>query len=211
MTSRTGSVAELRQELRDLDTQRKAMEDEITLLSERLNAPGQPGVSGSLLDKQGFPRDDIDVVQIRRDRHRLICLTNDQKALTDKLARLLGELHEAVRWAPLWLRRRDDRVSTSTSMAVPPPVPFALVDEVSGGSPAEAAGLQVGAPSCCVQVGAASSAGQSLLQAVAAVLAASEGRPVAARVLRQGAPLELSLTPLRWSGRGLLGCHLQPL
>ncbi len=50
-----------------------------------------------------------------------------------------------------------------------------------------------------------------LLQRVAGVLGGSEGRAVAATVLRQGAPLAVSLTPQRWSGRGLLGCHLKPL
>ena len=51
----------------------------------------------------------------------------------------------------------------------------------------------------------------ALLQRVAGVLGASEGQAVAATVLRQGAPVVVSLTPQRWSGRGLLGCHLKPL
>ena len=46
---------------------------------------------------------------------------------------------------------------------------------------------------------------------VAALRRAHEGRPVEATVLRHGQPLSLSLTPQRWSGRGLLGCHLRPL
>ncbi|GLC44957.1 hypothetical protein PLESTM_001669100 [Pleodorina starrii] len=263
MTFQRGSVVELRQELRDLDAQRRAIEEEVSLLLERLNAPGQPGIKGSLLDKQGFPRADIDVVQVRRDRHRLICLTNDQKALTDKLAKLLAELHEAVRSS-----QRNGAAGTSASDVAPAPeapaapaaaaagsgganatsgepvgngaaamdvdgdadasrgaaagngtaagtalVPFALIDEVSGGSPAEAAGLQVGDLLCAFGDVSAAVAGQGggLLQRVASVLSASEGRPVAARVLRQGTPLELSLTPARWPGRGLLGCHLRPL
>lgn len=49
------------------------------------------------------------------------------------------------------------------------------------------------------------------LQAVAAALAAHEGRPVEAVVLRQGAALALQVTPRQWGGRGLLGCHLRPL
>lgn len=49
------------------------------------------------------------------------------------------------------------------------------------------------------------------LQAVAAALQASEGRAVQTTVLRRGIAVELLLTPRPWSGRGLLGCHLQPL
>lgn len=52
---------------------------------------------------------------------------------------------------------------------------------------------------------------QQLLQRVASVLASSEGQAVSARVLRHGTPLELFLTPARWSGQGLLGCHLRPI
>jgi 26S proteasome non-ATPase regulatory subunit 9 len=32
---------------------------------------------------------------------------------------------------------------------------------------------------------------------------------VEALFLRAGAPVALRLTPHRWAGRGLLGCHLQ--
>lgn len=49
------------------------------------------------------------------------------------------------------------------------------------------------------------------LQRVAAALQANEGREVEALFLRQGAPVALKLTPQRWSGRGLLGCHLRPM
>ncbi|GIL80768.1 hypothetical protein Vretimale_9128 [Volvox reticuliferus] len=298
MSSQRSSAAQIRQELRDLDLQRKALEEEIALLSGRLNAPGQPGIKGSLLDKQGFPRADIDVVQVRRDRNRIICLTNDQKALTDELAKLLGDLHEAVRSegtarggssssqrngmdhmavngngngaagtvfaasesacgaaggsgvgettgvsqpviavaaavdsvgggaAAMVVDDADgattasDRCASSCVLADSARMlaPFALVDEVSGGSPAEAAGLQVGDLLCSFgDVSAAASSASSgpatgsLLQQIAAVLGASEGRPVTAQVLRQGTALKISLTPARWSGRGLLGCHLRPL
>ena len=43
------------------------------------------------------------------------------------------------------------------------------------------------------------------------VLAASEGQAVPTALLRNGMPVLLMLTPQRWAGRGLLGCHLQPL
>ncbi|KAG2452197.1 hypothetical protein HYH02_003228 [Chlamydomonas schloesseri] len=287
------------------------MESEIADISERLNAPGMPGLKGSLLDKQGFPRSDVDVAAVRRDRHRLICLTNDHRVLSDRLAGLLGELHTAMREQaaaaaatpspaaaaapqPAAPGVAPGSTSTSAPMEVdgasagasittattnssntsnngatvaaavasahagssaahhapaaplaqpsgPALMPFALVDEVSEGSPAAAAGLQVGDLLCAfgevsgaapaAEDGAATSSSSSLseaatastasapasvpsallLQRVAGVLGASEGRAVAATVLRQGAPLAVSLTPQRWSGRGLLGCHLKPL
>lgn len=93
------------------------------------------------------------------------------------------------------------------------PVPFAMVDEVSEGSPAESAGVRVGDQVCAFGevVGVASGSGSQLLPRVAQVLAGSEGTAVRMLVLRAGTPVILSLTPRRWEGRGLLGCHLRPL
>ncbi len=61
-------------------------------LPSALSAPANCG-STSL---QGYPRADVDVVAVRRDRQRLICLTNDHKALSDKCARLLADYHAAL-------------------------------------------------------------------------------------------------------------------
>ena len=49
------------------------------------------------------------------------------------------------------------------------------------------------------------------LQRVAAAIGENENRAVSVVVLRQGEHLTLSLTPRKWEGRGLLGCHLRPL
>lgn len=48
---------------------------------------------------QGFPRADIDVASIRRDRHRYACLTNDVNGLVSQLATGLEELHALARTA----------------------------------------------------------------------------------------------------------------
>jgi 26S proteasome non-ATPase regulatory subunit 9 len=42
----------LKAELKKLQAQRSAIEADINARSERLNEPGQPGISGSLLDKE---------------------------------------------------------------------------------------------------------------------------------------------------------------
>lgn len=46
------SVASLRAALKDLDAQKTGIETEVSQITERLNAPGQPGIKGSLLDKE---------------------------------------------------------------------------------------------------------------------------------------------------------------
>ena len=49
------------------------MEKAILDITEHLNAPGLPGVTGKLVDEEGFPRADIDIIEIRRMRNRLAC------------------------------------------------------------------------------------------------------------------------------------------
>jgi 26S proteasome non-ATPase regulatory subunit 9 len=50
-----------------------------------------------------------------------------------------------------------------------------------------------------------------LLPQVAQLLGNSEGKAVPTVVVRGGAVVNLTLTPQKWLGRGLLGCHLRPL
>lgn len=38
---------------------------------DRLCQPGGPGISGNLVDSEGFPRSDIDIPAVRADRQRL--------------------------------------------------------------------------------------------------------------------------------------------
>jgi len=51
------------------------------------------------------------------------------------------------------------------------------------------------------------------MKAIADLVGSSEGSPIQVEVLHSGdaRPESLSLTPARWEGRGLLGCHLQPM
>lgn len=91
--------AALKAQLKQLIAQRDLIEQEIAERTARLNAPGQPGLNGSLLDAAGFPRADIDLPAVRADRSRVICLTNDHKALSRKLEQLMHELHSIARCA----------------------------------------------------------------------------------------------------------------
>lgn len=155
-------------------------------------------------------------------------LTNDHKALSKQAEQLLYRLHAASNQAGGAAPAPAAAATAAATAAArppaaaaavagggggyegpPPPPPFAVIDELTPGSPAADAGLLLGDQLC--SFGGVTRETPSTLQAVAAALAANEGRPVAAVVLRQGAPLELHLTPRQWGGRGLLGCHLRPL
>ena len=60
----------LKVQLKDLLLKRENIEGDIALRAERLEASGV-GRTGSLIDKEGFPRADVDIASIRTDRRRL--------------------------------------------------------------------------------------------------------------------------------------------
>lgn len=100
----------------------------------------------SLTTFDGFPRADIDVAQIRTTRARIIRLKNDYKELMKKLEAAVEEQFasgKAVEAASSpSTRRMPAATSSSNATAIQPP--FAKVNSVAAGSPAESAGLLAG-------------------------------------------------------------------
>ncbi|PIA60454.1 hypothetical protein AQUCO_00300157v1 [Aquilegia coerulea] len=220
----------LKAETKSLIEKRDFMEIEMNSIITRLSQPGGPGITGNLLDSEGFPRSDIDVPAVRADRLRLSELRNDYKEITEKISESLQVLHSA-RLAPKPLVSGEgsnnqfahlvNTVSsasahdaltkdTHSSMDVDINlgVPFAIVDEIVDDSPAAEDGLQLGDQ--IVKFGNVES-GEGLLQRLASEAQSNQGRAVPLVVLRQGVPTNLALTPRSWQGRGLLGCHFRIL
>lgn len=97
-------------------------------------------------------------------------------------------------------------------------IPFALVDIVSPGSPAEQADMKV--QDKIVAFGTVSlnafATPSMALGALPGLLREYENRPMEILVDRESSGpqqnlVTLNLTPQRWSGQGLLGCHVVPL
>lgn len=244
------NAADLRARFHELTAQKAELEARIEAAAARLNAPGGPGTTQPLVDREGFPRADVgDLCAARRDRHDLSCWTNDHKALMREIEgvvhALMGEggggggggdgrreEKEEEEDAAMGEAAAAATAAAAGAAAAPAPAaapatlpPFAAVGDVMPCSPAAAAGMQVGdlvlrlagvdataAPAAAAAGAAATPAtSPSLLERVAAALAASEGRSCACLVLREGRGVSLELTPRQWAGRGLLGCHLRPL
>ncbi|CAL8468408.1 g7948 [Coccomyxa elongata] len=204
-------------QLNDLISKREDIEADVSWRSERLTVAGV-GLEGSLLDKEGYPRADIDIMSIRTDRKRIAELTNDHKSVTKQIYRLIQELHAATKQSSLPDRQASALSATSagrtsqqssadapqTSGGTPKQTsqylrPLAMVDSVSEASPASRAGIQVG--DMLVSIGDASSGSKAgSLQQVAAIVQANKGKDVPAVVLRQGETVSLTLRPERWAG-----------
>ncbi|KAJ5707434.1 hypothetical protein N7488_007235 [Penicillium malachiteum] len=208
----------------DLMQEKERIEEELKALSAVLNSHGV-SMNSTLTTFDGFPRDDIDIPQVRTTRVRIIHLRNDHKEVMQYLEKGLHAHFAQLQQA---------QASATTNGTTTPPAlpsstlengttdastlgtPFAKVNSVEVGSPADQAGLKTG--DAIRNFGTAHWLNHARLSKVAEVVQQSEGRPVLVRVSRkeeggsQITELDLQLTPRRnWGGRGLLGCHLVPL
>lgn len=216
---------------------RSAIEAEMNFIIERLCQPGGPGISGNLVDPEGFPRSDIDIPAVRADRHRLAELRNNYKDITEKINENIQLLHSARlptrsstikdsgygegsnnkessifpnAVAPVSSHNVGLRASPPSSMDVDVivSIPFAMVDEIADASPAAEDGLQLGDQ--IVKFGIVES-GDNLLPRLASEAQTNQGRAIPVAVKRHGTLINLTMTPRTWQGRGLLGCHFRIL
>ena len=158
----------------------------------------------SLVDLQGFPRTDIDVLGVRTARHHILRLSNDHKALMAQMSDLLTRIHVQA--------AQEGLPPTPSSSSTGVLVPFALVDGVAPESPAAESGLQ--RDDKILKMGRVTHKTSQSLQALSQLIFQSEGASLPVTVERPGhnGPLELTLRPRKWDGgKGLLGCHIFPL
>ncbi|KAI0102921.1 hypothetical protein GGR51DRAFT_525865 [Nemania sp. FL0031] len=201
----------------ELQQKKDNMEAELKALGGVLDSHGV-NMETPLLTRDGFPRADIDVAQIRTTRSRIIHLKNDYKDLMNAIEKHLHEHFASLQGA-------EDAAPTAvpanraTMMGDSIPetldVPFAKVNSVVADSPAEAAGLRAGDE--IRNFGYVNKDNNDGLKKVAECVQGNEGQRVLVKITRRGdsgtqQELQLYLTPRRnWGGRGLLGCHIIPI
>lgn len=152
-----------------------------------------------LVDRDGFPRADIDVYSVRNARASLARLYNDLKGKMDDIADALALLHKC--------NHEVDESSAVINGAVD--TPFAKVNGVAPDSPANIAGLERG--DLVIEFGNVTFNTESPLQAIAVELPKNEFKSLKIKVKRGEEIKILSVIPKLWSGRGLLGCHMVDL
>ncbi|KAF2090989.1 hypothetical protein K490DRAFT_33273 [Saccharata proteae CBS 121410] len=210
----SNGVAKKDMTLQELIAEKDRVEGEIMALADVLKSHGV-NMNTGLTTFDGYPRDDIDIAQIRTTRARIIHLRNDHRALMARIETGLHEHHAALSRSNAAATAQAGTSSSSSTTAGSTSirqVPFAKVNGVVPGSPAESAGLRAG--DRVVGFGDVNWMNHEKLAKVADTVGRSEGRVVAVKVLREGEGevVELQLRPRRdWGGRGLLGCHLLPL
>jgi hypothetical protein len=148
------------------------------------------GYRGSLVDREGFPLPDIDHERILSQRQRAARLLNDRK----RVEFICGLLTQT---------ERADGASLFQELELLRP--FAFIDEVFANSPAEKAGLSNG--DFVIRFGQATHIKHVPEQVI-------EDVPVVVNVFRidrsRRNVIDITITPARWAGNGLVGAHLVP-
>ncbi|XP_072982203.1 uncharacterized protein [Typha latifolia] len=206
----------LKVEAMTLMDKRAAVETEMNSIIESLCSPGGPGISGNLVDSEGFPREGIDIPAVRAQRRRLAELRNDHKDITDKIDKNLQLLHRLSKYAsgPPTCSGTSTSINDSSTQYSPmeeDPIvglPFAMIDEIAEDSPAAEDGLQLGDE--IIKFGNVET-GDGLQARLVNEAQSNQGRPVSLVIMRQGCSIILTVTPRQWRGRGLLGCHFRML
>ncbi|KAG5446513.1 26S proteasome non-ATPase regulatory subunit 9 [Clonorchis sinensis] len=138
---------QLKARIGDLSSRKANLEKEIQTFSEVLQTNGNVGLHAPLVDREGFPRSDIDLVAVRVARNNIIRLNNDHKQVMNELEGCLHHLHELARQAGPTSQaevKEEPKIQSTTTAKAPQLRPFLVVEEVQPGGVAESVGLEVG-------------------------------------------------------------------
>ncbi|KAJ2615671.1 putative 26S proteasome regulatory subunit [Coemansia sp. RSA 1365] len=187
------------EQAQELVKRKKALESEIKQLEAELSEHGVNRTE-ALVDEEGYPRGDIEIVAIRQIRQSLICKQNDLRELMSEIEKKLVSLHSTTSASAL---------DAETSQR-----PFARVSIVTPNSPASEAGLLVGDK--IVKYGSVDATNHDNLKKLSTETINNIKKPLPVTIERviDGRPQTLELTlRLRhgWGGESLLGCHILPL
>jgi 26S proteasome regulatory subunit N4 len=209
-----------REYLLDLDKKRLKMEEEIISLTNFLNSEGMPGVEGKLIDDQGFPLPNIDIMAVRTARNKLILLQNDLKNLMISIEKNMQEYFKSDREKriqevakekvsneePISISVYEENKSPTLSLKVP----FAWVGSVAANSPAEEAGLKTNDGIINFDKTVYYGVSSNPLQKIAEIVSRKTGQEIQVELLRKDEEqnsqyLNIILIPHQWSGQGVLG------
>jgi len=137
-------------------------------------------------------------------------LQNDLKQLLKEIEVGLHLVHESARSSGEYGKnpKQQNDAPQEISQSRSSNTPFLTVDSVTGGSPAADAGLRKGDE--IIQFGSICEPNFKALNQISELVQNSVNKPIRLTILREGHAEHFSLIPKRWSGPGLLGCHVVP-
>ncbi|GAV52943.1 hypothetical protein ZYGR_0AI02250 [Zygosaccharomyces rouxii] len=186
--------------IRDVDSLKKRIEKELGSNLQRLS--DEHADMDSPLVINGFPRDDIDVLQVRLIRRNIHMLRNDLRKVLDRSHELINQHFKEL--------QAKTRQETHVAADVEYRIPFAKITEVVPASPAAEAGFQLNDE--LVLLGHIHVGNHMKLTNLQNTVIQNEDRQLPVKILRDGHIIQSTLTPTRkWAGRGLLGCRLVEL
>ena len=221
-----------REELLQLDKEKRKLEEKIASLTEYLTGPGMPGIDGSLIDRDGFPKPGLDHVTIRTVRHDLICTQNDLKNLMEKIEKKMAayfqELNnnktEEIKEEPKnnIFNNKEEKTTdavdedkkkendTEQNMREA----FAKIISVENGSPAEEAGLKPEDHIINFNGILYKGVSHNPLITLSEIVKSKIGEEIPISIVRKNKDniLEMEklyIIPHTWNGRGVLGCKFQ--
>ena len=223
-----------REELLQLDKEKKKLEEKIATLTEYLTQPGMPGVDGSLLDRDGFPKPGLDLVSIRTARHDLICTQNDLSNLMETIEKKMMAYFEELNNNKMEEESKEEEKNSNSNIKQEATAgacaddqnnnkttenmqePFAKIASVEKGSPADEAGLMEGDAIINFNGILYKGVSKNPLITFKDIVTSKIGEAIPLSVVRKNKEnilevANLKITPHSWSGKGVLGCKLQIL
>lgn len=204
---------------RSLMAQRDALELEAFALSEDLQSPGpngEPpaGIKDPLVDREGFPRNDIDLFAVCEKRQRLAVINTDHKALMRQIEREMKNVYTTIEVLPSPpSQQQQEQVSNIHIQAKDVHyTAFAIINEILDGSPAKESGLIDGDK--LISFGTVSAkAGSDAINMLPEIVRSNMNKPISLKISRSsnGGLIDISITPKVWGGRGVIGCHFSPI
>ncbi len=221
-----------REELLKLDKERKKLEEKIASLTEFLNGPGMPGIDGSLIDRDGFPKPGLDHVTIRTVRHDLICTQNDLKNLMEKIEKKMASYFEEINNKKseeieeepkknIFNNKEekttdavDEDKNKENDMEQNMKEAFAKIVSVEIGSPAEEAGLKPEDHIINFNGVLYKGVSHNPLITLSEIVKNKIGEEIPVSIVRKNKDNilhmeKLNIIPHTWNGRGVLGCKFQ--
>ena len=115
--------------LNNLDEEKKNIEKSINDQWKILHK-NNVGMTDSLVDQDDYPRNDIDISEVRNARVRIKCLQIDHTTIMKKLEKYLEDFHNQIRCGEM------TQCSEMKNLQLTKLEPFLIVNQVTDGSPA---------------------------------------------------------------------------